>query len=468
MKGRLSTTVWSLIAVNAVALFAVIGLGYGAGARSGGLSLRDFTALPQVAGFEFLGAVFVAVVATVALIVVLGGKVLTPVAALVDFSNRLKAEEYSAQPENVDPNNDFGLIAGNCSHLSEKLTRAVETEAALQSLRQGLSDFQATLAQAARGELAARAQDRGNGLGTLPETFNSMADSLAKRLERLRATAGEVSAGAGQVITAATELQAAAGQQEQGITGASAAADQLLAASKQAAASADSAAEAARRTLEAAELSNRSLAEAAAGNERIRTALEGSLARIKSLVERSLEVYEVLNILNDTSLMAMNAAIEASRAGDISKGLDVLSAQLQKLGEHSRNSTRSVVTLLKTMQAEANEASAAMDQAKRVAEAGTQLSEQAGKSLAAVSATLKQAAGLVQGVSATARQQTQGADALLAALQLLAARHRQTVLKIRQAGASAEQAVKSAEQLTAATRPPSASPRPELVASSRS
>ncbi len=464
MKGRLNTTVWRLIGINGAALILVIGLAYGAGARSGGLSLRDFGALPQAAGFELLGAIFFAVITTVVLLVVLGGRVLTPVASLLDFSSRLAAEDYSAQPENMQNGNDFGVIADNCGRLAERLARAAQVEGALASLQQKISEFQNTLSQAARGDLTVRTDLASDELGAVPETFNNMMENLSKRLERVRSAAGEISAGAGQVLSATNELHSAAGQQEQEVAGVSAVVEELAEAAREATASAASAAETARRTLEIVEQGNRAITEAAGGTERIRIALGAATERIAFLVERSLEVYEVINIINDTNLMAMNAAIEASRAGD-AKGLDVLSEQLHKLGEHSRKATKDVVTLLKSMQADANEAAAMMEQAKRAVEAGAQLGEQAGKSVAAISSSLQKAGELVNVVAATARQQTKGGEALAAALQSLAAKQRQTGVKVRQATTAAEQAAKSADQVTvaAAVRTGPAA-RPELVA----
>src|SRR5512146_1177436 len=99
MKGRLNSTVWLLIAINAVVLIAVLGLAYGAGARSGGLSLIDFGALPMIAGFEFLGAIFLVLAGSLCLFLLLAAKVLKPVSRMVEFSEKLAQAEYSARAE---------------------------------------------------------------------------------------------------------------------------------------------------------------------------------------------------------------------------------------------------------------------------------------------------------------------------------------------------------------------------------
>src|SRR5512146_2638998 len=94
MKGRLNSTVWTLIAINAVVLLAVLGLAYGAGARSGGVSLIDFGALPMIAGFAFLGALVLVLAGSLCLFLILAARVLKPVSRMVAFSERLAESDY--------------------------------------------------------------------------------------------------------------------------------------------------------------------------------------------------------------------------------------------------------------------------------------------------------------------------------------------------------------------------------------
>src|SRR5512146_2818966 len=93
MKGRVGGMVWQVVGANAVVLLLVLGLAYGAGSRSGGLSLLDFGALPQTAGFEFLGAAFLLVAVTLWMIFFLGGRIVKPVTQVTELTERLAAGE---------------------------------------------------------------------------------------------------------------------------------------------------------------------------------------------------------------------------------------------------------------------------------------------------------------------------------------------------------------------------------------
>src|SRR5512146_160710 len=109
MKGRVGGMVWQVVGANAVVLLLVLGLAYGAGARSGGLSLLDFGALPQTAGFEFLGAMVLVVAVTLWMIFLLGGRSVKPVTQLADFTERL-AEGDTEPRLSLPASDDFSLI----------------------------------------------------------------------------------------------------------------------------------------------------------------------------------------------------------------------------------------------------------------------------------------------------------------------------------------------------------------------
>src|SRR5690349_16472714 len=117
MKGRVNSTLWWAVGINAFALCLVLGLAYGAGARSSGIRLRDFGILPPVAGFELLGAAFVIVLATVGLFLVLENKVQKRLSDLVDYAERLDTGDYEAHA-NVSAD-DFGIVAENFNRASE-------------------------------------------------------------------------------------------------------------------------------------------------------------------------------------------------------------------------------------------------------------------------------------------------------------------------------------------------------------
>src|SRR2546428_445038 len=187
-----------------------------------------------------------------------------------------------------------------------------------------------------------------------------MLDNFTKVLERVRKAAMEVTACSNNILVAADEMQAGATQQDQEITNTSSAVEELTVSMKQVSNNAEASAEAARRALDAAEQGNRAVRDTLEGMQRIRASVQATAKKIKSLGDRSLEISEIINVINDiteqTNLLALNAAIEAARAGEAGRGFAVVADEVRKLAEHSRSATKDIAALIKAIQAETNEA----------------------------------------------------------------------------------------------------------------
>jgi twitching motility protein PilJ len=196
--------------------------------------------------------------------------------------------------------------------------------------------------------------------------------------------------------------------------------------------------------------------------------MQATTEKIKSLGDRSLQIYDIINLIHETNLLALNALMESSKKSG--GPMDVLSGEMKKLGDHSRAATRDIVTLLKSIQAESNQAVAVMDQGNRVAENGARMMEQASQAFGGITEVLRQTADFADAISAASSQQIKGTEHVAGAVQELAANLRQDATKGRQAAKLVEQMARCSEQLTqAATQRPAPGvtvARPEKEAAS--
>jgi twitching motility protein PilJ len=449
MKGRLNSTIWMLIGINVVALLAVLALAFNAGARSHAAGITDFGALP---GSVFV-AVAVAVAASCIFVMLLSSKVLTPVKQLTDFSERLAAADYKARLD-ANSQDDFGFVAANLNRSVERMAKVASNQDAQESLQRSVTEFLTIVSQIARGDLTLRGSVTNDALGNVVDSVNYMLDNFTKVLERVRNAAIDVSSSANEILVSSEEMSSGASQQDQEITNTSSAVEELTVSMKQVSNNAEASAEAARRALDAAEQGNRAVRDTLEGMQRIRASVQATAKKIKSLGDRSLEISEIINVINDiteqTNLLALNAAIEAARAGEAGRGFAVVADEVRKLAEHSRTATKDIAALIKAIQAETNEAVVVMEEGTKEVEIGARLADQAGKALDAISSVVRQSAELVQEISLASKQQVRGTEGVANAMQIISNITRQTSQGARQTARTVEQMVKLSEQLNEA------------------
>ena len=453
MKARLSSTIWLLVFWTSLALLGVLALAYNAGRSSGGAGLTDFASMPGGASGALLGAVGLAVMTALIAIFVLSKRVLKPAEELAKFSERLAAGDARARAE-VDSEDEFGFIAENCNRAVAKVAHAATSQQAQDSLQRSITDLLNTINQVARGDLTIRGKVTNDALGNVVDSVNFMLDNFTKVLERVRKAAIDVSGSANQILNATDEMTAGATQQDQEITNTSSAVEELTVSMKQVSNNAEASAEAARRALDAAEQGNRAVSDTLEGMQRIRASVQATAKKIKSLGDRSLEISEIINVINDiteqTNLLALNAAIEAARAGEAGRGFAVVADEVRKLAEHSRSATKDIAALIKAIQAETNEAVVVMEEGTREVEVGAGLADQAGKALEAISSVVRQSAELVQEISLASKQQVRGTEGVANAMQIISGITRQTTQGARQTASTVGNMVKLSDQLNEA------------------
>jgi len=453
MKGRLNQAIWTLGTINAIALFAVLYLAYEAGAHANGLGMADVMSAPGKTPMLFFAAAFICLATTLVVLVMLSNKVAKPVSELVDYSQKFAAGEYTSRPQ-IDSNDDFGLIAENFTRSSERISRAVLNQEAQESLQKSVTEFLTVVSQIGRGDLTLRGRVTSDGLGNVVDSVNFMLDNFVKVLERVRKAAIDVSSSANEILLSSEDMASGAVQQDQEITNTSSAVEELTVSMKQVSNNAEASAEAARRALDAAEQGNRAVRDTLEGMQRIRSSVQATAKKIKSLGDRSLEISEIINVINDiteqTNLLALNAAIEAARAGEAGRGFAVVADEVRKLAEHSRAATKDIAALIKAIQAETNEAVVVMEEGTKEVEVGARLADQAGKALEAISSVVRQSAELVQEISLASKQQVRGTEGVANAMQIISNITRQTSQGARQTARTVENMVKLSEQLNEA------------------
>ncbi|HXZ26908.1 MAG TPA: HAMP domain-containing protein, partial [Terriglobales bacterium] len=140
MKGRLSSTVWILVAATLVGMLVVFVLGFGAGAYAQGLPFLDALGRYSETGTRALGALAIMVGVCFVLYLLLSSRVLKPARELAEYSEKLAAGDYRSKVQ-IDSADDFGYIADNLNLSADKVSKAVFNQEAQESLQRSVTDF---------------------------------------------------------------------------------------------------------------------------------------------------------------------------------------------------------------------------------------------------------------------------------------------------------------------------------------
>lgn len=146
------------------------------------------------------------------------------------------------------------------------------------------------------------------------------------------------------------------------------------------------------------------------GTKNIKSSVEHTADLIKRLGGRSNEIGNILNVIDEvtdqTSLLALNAAILAAQAGEHGRGFSVVAAEIKDLAERTAFSTQEIASLIKAVQQEVKDAGQAMDEGLRLVENGLRLSGEAGEALNKILNSSKKSSEMAQLIERSTTEQS--------------------------------------------------------------
>ena len=269
------------------------------------------------------------------------------------------------------------------------------------------------LADLADGDLTTTATVSEDFTGAIADSINYTIDQLRVLVSQINDTALRVSGAAQNSQQTALTLAEASENQAQEIAGASAAVNEMAVTIDQVSSNAVESAAVAKRSVSIANTGAEMVQNTIKGMDNIREQIQETSKRIKRLGESSQELGDIVSLINDiadqTNILALNAAIQASMAGDAGRGFAVVADEVQRLAERSSGATKQIEALVKTIQSDTNEAVISMEQTTTEVVRGARLAQDAGAALEEIEKVSQELAELIQNISNAARQQAASA-----------------------------------------------------------
>ena len=270
------------------------------------------------------------------------------------------------------------------------------------------------LSSLADGDLTVQATVTEDITGAIADSINYAVDALRGLVTTINASAIQLDSATRQTQALSQHLAKASGAQSKQIASATESAASMASSVEEVSGNAERASDVARHSVEVAHKGGDAVRRTIDGMNTIRETIQETSKRIKRLGESSQEIGNIVELINDiaeqTNILALNASIQSSMAGDAGRGFAVVADEVQRLAERAAAATKQIEVLVRTIQTDTNEAVVSMERSTTDVVGGALLAENAGAALGEIEQVSNQIASLVQNISGSARQQTGAAQ----------------------------------------------------------
>lgn len=286
-------------------------------------------------------------------------------------------------------------------------------------------------------ELPEKDRNRHDEIGVLGRVFHEITQNMTAMVGQVNMNASQVAAASQQISASAEELAVGSGTQAESVQTINELFKELSTAVSSVASSATSASELVAQTADIA----------AQGGTVVRQSIEGMNRvsdQVIKLQDASTRIGEIIEVIDDiaeqTNLLALNAAIEAARAGEQGRGFAVVADEVRKLAERSGEAAKQIAGIIQGMQSNTADS-------VRAVEAGVVTTEKTGAAFENIMQMVNESSSMVMDIAAASEQQAAQAEEVLSSIESISASTEETAASSEETATTAQSLASLAEEL---------------------
>lgn len=335
-------------------------------------------------------------------------RIVIPTAELMETADAFRDGDFERRVNLAVMTEDLMDLGGSVNRMLDEISELIESEEDKKRLQENIIRLLEIVSKAAEGDLTQRGAVNHSVLAPLLDALNMMLESFSKLVVQVKTSGRRVTLIAGSILESGRKMTLDGERQAREIQQASQMVSHASRSMQRVSVSSDQASTEAQRANSAAREGAHRVHETIQNMQRIRNNVQATAKTIKMLGDRSLEINAIVEMINDisarTNILSLNAAIEASKAGEQGKGFAVVADEIRKLAERTSSATREVSSFIEDIQIETNDAVLAMEEVTREVELGWKTSDQAGTTLHQIQDVIAGAADRILEISKVSRE----------------------------------------------------------------
>lgn len=348
-----------------------------------------------------------------------------PLRELTGIAERIAVGDLSVVPMTVGTRSDE---VGTLANAFARMTGFLRTMAG-------------TAEQIAAGDLRVTLLAPQSDRDVLGQAFVRMSSNLREQISSLVEGANVLSSSASEIVASTAQLASGARESATAVSQTTTTVEEVRQTAQLASQKARAVSESAQKVAQISQSGRRATTDVIDGMARIHTQMDAIAESMVRLSEQTQAIGQVIATVEDlasqSNLLAVNAAIEAAKAGEQGKGFAVVAQEVKALAEQSRQATNQVRTILGEIQKATSAAVTATEQGGKAVEAGSGRSEVAGEAIQALTDSVTEAAEAATQIAASSRQQLVGMEQVATAMDNIGQASNQSVASARQLEAAA-------------------------------